>query len=451
MPFTVVILGRPNVGKSSLFNRLVGKRLALVDKTPGVTRDRREGEARFGPLRLRLVDTAGLEEVAPDQLEGRMRAQTEAALAEADLALFLIDARAGVTPLDEHFADWLRRGGVPVVLIANKCEGRAGQPGLYEAYGLGLGDPIPISAEHAEGIGDVVEALTTFAGQAPEQAAMAPPAEQAEARGPLQLVVVGRPNVGKSTLVNRLVGSERVVTGPEPGITRDAVAIEWAHRGHPIKLIDTAGLRRRARVSDRLERLSAADTLRAIRFAHVVVLMLDATAPVERQDLAIAGAVADEGRALVVAANKCDLVPDRQATLHRLRERLDTSLPGLRGVTVVTVSALTGENVASLIDAALETYVVWNRRVPTGRLNRWLAAMTEAHPPPLAAGRRVKLRYATQAKARPPTFVIFASRPEALPESYRRYLANGLREDFDLPGVPLRLLFRKGENPYATG
>jgi GTP-binding protein len=447
MPITAVILGRPNVGKSSLFNRLVGRRLALVDKTPGVTRDRREGTVRFGPAEVRLVDTAGLEEMPADQLEGRMRAQTEAALAEADLALFLIDARAGVTPLDEHFANWLRRSGTRVVLIANKCEGRAGQPGLYEAHGLGLGEPIPISAEHGEGIGDIVEALASFAAPAPEPAA---PAPAAEPPGPVQLVVVGRPNVGKSTLVNRLVGSERVVTGPEPGITRDAVAIEWSHRGHPIKLIDTAGLRRRARVTDRLERLSAADTERAIRFAQVVVLLLDATAPPERQDLAIAGAVADEGRALVVAANKWDLVHDRPATLRRLHERLETSLSQLRGVAVVTLSARTGHNVTRLIDAALEAYEVWNRRVPTGPLNRWLAAMTEAHPPPLAAGRRVKLRYATQAKARPPTFVIFCSRPEALPESYRRYLANGLRQAFDLPGVPLRLYLRKGDNPYAS-
>ncbi len=445
MSFTVAILGRPNVGKSTLFNRLVGKRLALVDETPGVTRDWREGAGRLGHLEFTVIDTAGLDQAAADTLEGRMWAQTEVALERADLALLLIDARAGVTPLDEHFADWLRRHDKPVVVAANKCEGRAGRAGLYEAFGLGLGEPVPVSAEHGEGMSDLLDALRPFAGE--DVSADETAAEDAEA--PLQFAVVGRPNVGKSTLVNRLVGSERVLTGPEPGITRDAIAVEWAHRGRRLRLIDTAGLRRRARVRAKLEKLSVADTLRAIRFAQVVVLVVDATAPLERQDLGIARLVVDEGRALVVAANKWDIVGGRGAALRALQERLEDSLPQARGVRLVTISARTGNNVTALIDAAFAAYEVWNRRVPTGRLNRWLTAMIAAHSPPLAAGRQVRLRYITQAKTRPPTFVLFASRPEALPESYRRYLVNGLRQAFGLDGVPVRLYARKGENPYA--
>jgi len=442
MSFTLAILGRPNVGKSTLFNRLVGKRMALVDETPGVSRDWREGTGRLGHLEFTVFDTAGLDQAAADTLEGRMRARTVAALDRADLALLLIDARAGVTPLDAHFADWLRRRDKPVILVANKCEGGAGRAGLYEAFELGLGEPVPVSAEHGEGMSDLLDALRPFAGEAAPEAA-----EAAEA--PVQFAVVGRPNVGKSTLVNRLVGGERVLTGPEPGITRDAIAVEWTHRGRRVRLIDTAGLRRRARVQAKLEKLSGADTLRAIRFAQVVVLVVDATAPLERQDLSIASTVVDEGRALVIAANKWDIVPNREAALRALRERLEDSLPQVRGVRLVTISALKGDNVPALVDAAFAAYEVWNRRVPTGRLNRWLTAMTEAHPPPMAAGRQVKLRYITQAKTRPPTFILFASRPAALPESYRRYLANGLRQAFDLKGVPLRLYTRKGENPYA--
>ncbi|MFQ5955721.1 MAG: ribosome biogenesis GTPase Der [Kiloniellales bacterium] len=441
MSFTVAILGRPNVGKSTLFNRLVGKRLALVDETPGVTRDWRQGEGRLGHLTFTVLDTAGLGEAAADSLEARMRAQTEAVLDQADLALMLIDARDGVTPMDEHFTDWLRRREVPVLLVANKCEGEAGRAGLYEAYGLGLGEPIAVSAEHGEGMTDLLDALLPFAG------AVAP--EMADEEAPLQFAIIGRPNVGKSTLVNRLIGRERVITGPEPGITRDAIAIEWAHRGQRVRLIDTAGLRRRARVTEKLEKLSTADALRAIRFAQVVVLAVDATEPLNKQDLAIAATVAEEGRALVIAANKWDIVADRRAAKAGLRERLEDSLPQLGGVPLVTVSALTGYNLSALIDAAFEAYRVWNQRVPTGRLNRWLAEVVEAHPPPMAAGRRVKLRYLTQAKTRPPTFIIFANRPQALPESYRRYLRNGLRRAFDLDGVPLRLYLRKGENPYA--
>ncbi len=441
MSFTVAILGRPNVGKSTLFNRLVGRRLALVDRTPGVTRDWRQGKGRLGHLEFTVLDTAGLEEAAADSLEARMRAQTEAVLAEADLALMLIDARAGVTPMDQHFADWLRRHRIPVLIAANKCEGEAARAGLYESYGLGLGEPIPISAEHGEGMADLLDALKPFAGAAEPAAA--------DQEAPLQFAIVGRPNVGKSTLVNRLIGSERVLTGPEPGITRDAVAIEWEHRGRRLRLIDTAGLRRRARVTGKLEKLSTADTLRAIRFAQVVVLVVDATAPLHKQDLAVAAMVAEEGRALIIAANKWDIVAGRRAAETRLRERLEDSLAQLAGVRLVTVSALTGRNLPALIDAAFEAYGVWNQRIPTGRLNRWLAEMLEAHPPPMAAGRRIKLRYLTQAKTRPPTFVIFANRPAALPESYRRYLRNGLRREFALDGVPLRLYLRKGENPYA--
>ncbi len=441
MSFTVAILGRPNVGKSTLFNRLVGRRLALVDRTPGVTRDWRQGKGRLGHLDFTVLDTAGLEEAAADSLEARMRAQTEAVLAEADLALMLIDARAGVTPMDQHFADWLRRHRVPVLIVANKCEGAAGRAGLYESYGLGLGEPIPISAEHGEGMSDLLDALLPFAGAA-EPAAV-------DAEAPLQFAIVGRPNVGKSTLINRLIGSARVLTGPEPGITRDAVAIEWEHHGRRLRLIDTAGLRRRARVTGKLEQLSTADTLRAIRFAQVVVLVVDGTAPLHKQDLAVAAMVAEEGRALIIAANKWDIVANRRAAETRLRERLEDSLAQLAGVRLVTVSALTGRNLPALIDAAFEAYRVWNQRIPTGRLNRWLAEMLEAHPPPMATGRRLKLRYLTQAKTRPPTFIIFANRPEALPESYRRYLRNGLRRAFALDGVPLRLYLRKGENPYA--
>jgi GTP-binding protein len=445
MGFTVAIIGRPNVGKSTLFNRLVGQRLALVDNTPGVTRDRREGEAALGDLRFRVIDTAGLDEAEAGSLGARMQEQTERALAEADVALLLVDARAGVTPLDRHFADRLRRASTPVVLVTNKVEGRAGESGLAEAFALGLGEPVAISAEHGEGMAELYAALVPFA--KPEAAPAEAPAAAAER--PLQLAVIGRPNVGKSTLVNRLLGEERVLTGPEAGITRDAITVLWHWRGRAVRLIDTAGLRRRTKVEAKLEKLSVAETLRAIRFAEVVVLVVDATQGLERQDLAVAEMVEEEGRALVLAVNKWDLVEDKAAAQRRIKERLETSLPQLQGIRLVMLSALSGAGVGKLMPAVIETHQAWNRRIPTPRLNRWLARVQERHPPPLVSGRRLKLRYMAQANIRPPTFALFASKPGALPEAYRRYLVNLMREDFDLPGVPIRMMLRKGKNPYA--
>jgi GTP-binding protein len=449
--FTVAIVGRPNVGKSTLFNRLVGRREALVDDAPGMTRDRREGEAHLGGLAFTLIDTAGLEEAEAASLEGRMLAQTERAIADADLVLFLIDARAGLTPLDRHFADRIRKHGKPTVLVANKCEGRGGEAGLLEAFALGLGDPVPISAEHGEGMGDLYDALAAHAPALPETEAEA---EGASAAGPLRLAVVGRPNVGKSTLVNGLIGDERVLTGPEPGVTRDAVTVTWEYDGRPVALIDTAGLRRKARVIERLERLSTRDTLNAVRFAHVVVLVIDATEiePVtgglHKQDLTIARQVVEEGRALVVAANKWDLVDDRARVRARIEEGLVGSLAQVRGVPLVLVSALQGEGLKRLMAAVFAIAERWNRRVPTNALNRWLAEMVERHPPPMVKGRRIRLRYLTQVNVRPPSFALFVSRPVELPGAYRRYLVNGLRDVFDLEGVPIRLMMRKGKNPY---
>ncbi len=441
MTGTVVIVGRPNVGKSTLFNRLVGKRLALVDAAPGVTRDRRAGAARLADLEFHVVDTAGLEDAFDDSLEARMRRQTERALAEASLILLLIDARAGVTPLDKHFAEWLRRLGRPVVLVANKCEGGAGEAGLLEAHRLSLGPPVPISAEHGDGLALLYEAI-----QPHLEAGEAAPANKA-----LMLAIVGRPNVGKSTLINALLGEERMLTGPEPGVTRDAIAVRWRYQGREIALVDTAGLRRRAHITAKLEKLSVADSLRAIQFAEVVVLVLDATLMLEKQDLTIARHVVEEGRALVLAANKWDLVRDRGAARRRLADRLERSLPQARGAPVLTLSALTGTNLAALLPAVLEAHAVWNRRVPTARLNDWLAQMVERHPPPLdRRGRRIKLRYITQAKTRPPTFALFCSMPSQLPAAYLRYLENHLRDDFGLTGTPIRLQARKGENPYIS-
>jgi GTP-binding protein len=448
MSFTVAIIGRPNVGKSTLFNRLAGRPLALVDDMPGVTRDRREGEGHIADLNFRLIDTAGLEEAAPETLGGRMRAQTESALDQADVALLVIDARAGLTPLDRHFARWLRRSGKPVVLVANKAEGRQALAELDETYALGLGDPVAISAQHGEGMGELYESLRPYAADTQEDDAPPESPELPEDR-PLQLAIVGRPNVGKSTLVNRLIGEDRMLTGPEPGITRDAIAIDWAWRGRAIRLVDTAGLRRRSRVDDRLERLSTADTRRAVGFAGTVILVLDALQPLERQDLTIANLVAEEGRALVLALNKWDAIANREKTLKQVRERLETTLAQLQGVALVPVSGLKGSGLDKLMDAVLAADAVWNRRVPTATLNRWLAMIQEHHPPPVVGARRLRLRYMTQVNTRPPSFALFASKPGELPESYRRYLVNALRQDFDLPGTPIRMMLRKGDNPYA--
>ncbi|MGB1547434.1 MAG: ribosome biogenesis GTPase Der [Alphaproteobacteria bacterium] len=441
---TVAIVGRPNVGKSTLFNRLVQQRVALTHDTPGVTRDWREGKATLGGLVFRAIDTAGFEEETRGELEAKMREQTERVLAEADIALFLMDVRAGVTPLDERFASWLRKQNTPVLLVANKCEAGSGEEGYYAAFGLGFGEPVAISAEHNQGMAELHERL----GPLLEQETEAVDGEEAVADR-LGLVIVGRPNVGKSTLANRLIGEERLLTSPEAGTTRDAIPVSWEYGDKSIFLVDTAGLRRRAKVEEKLEKLSAEATTRAIRRAEVVLLVLDAERMLEKQDLAIAAQVIEEGRALVLAVNKWDLVKKPAAALTELTERLERSLPQVRGLLCVPLSAKTGKNVERLMPAVLEAYETWNRRVPTAGLNRWLAAAVDRHPPPAVRGRPLKLRYLTQVKARPPTFALFVSRPEKLPESYVRYLVNELRENFALTGTPIRFRLRKGENPYA--
>ena len=458
MSFTVAIVGRPNVGKSTLFNRLVGKRLALVDDLPGVTRDRREGDARLGDLAFRIIDTAGLEQSAPDSLSGRMQAQTEAAIAVADAILFVIDARAGTTPVDRAFANLVRRAGKPTILLANKAEGRAGIAGALEAYELGLGEPVAISAEHGEGLSDLYDALRVAL---PGETAQASPRAGRKRKGAeapsdeplvapsINVAVVGRPNSGKSTLINRLIGEERLLTGPEAGITRDTIAVDLAWRGRTFRIHDTAGMRRRARIEEKLEKLSVADALNAIRFAEVVILLIDAQTPFEEQDLRIADLVEREGRAVVIAMNKWDLMESQAGAIKRLREETDHWLPQIKGAPIVAVSGLTGSGLDRLMQAVVDAHAVWNKRAATGALNRWLAGVVAAHPPPAVSGRRIRLDYVTQVKSRPPTFALFASRADAVPDAYQRYLVNSLRETFELPGTPIRLMLREKKNPYA--
>jgi len=453
MSFTVAIVGRANVGKSTLFNRLIGKRLALVDDQPGVTRDRRMGEARLGDLSFTAIDTAGIEEAATDALSARMRQQTETAIAAADAVMFLVDARAGVVPSDQAIAQLVRESGKPAILVANKSEGRAAEAGIYEAYALGLGDPVAVSAEHGEGLADLYEALraalpeqTEQPDPADEDAAAAPKAESAR---PIRVAVVGRPNAGKSTLVNRLLGEERLLTGPEAGITRDAIAVELDWQGRAFLMHDTAGLRRRSRVDNKLEKLSVSDALEAIRFAEVVIVLMDAAAAFEEQDLRIVDLVEREGRALVIGINKWDREERNAGGIGKLRREADRKLQQVKGVPVVAVSGLTGEGLDRLMRAVIDVHQLWNKRVPTNPLNRWLEHAISAHPPPAVSGRRLKLNYMTQPKTRPPSFVLFCTRADAVPDAYLRYLVNGLRETFDLPGVPIRITLREKENPFA--
>ncbi|MBC2835897.1 ribosome biogenesis GTPase Der [Paragemmobacter straminiformis] len=468
MSFTLAIVGRPNVGKSTLFNRLVGRKLALVDDQPGVTRDLREGDARLFDLRFTVIDTAGLEEVTDDSLQGRMRRLTERAVEMADICLFLIDGRMGVTPTDEVFADILRKKSARVILGVNKAEGAAGDGGAIEAWSLGLGEPVRMSAEHGEGMDDLYRLLRPLVDEFAEREAENTPetevdlpeelgedeidetAHRPTAKKPLQIAVIGRPNAGKSTLINKIIGEDRLLTGPEPGITRDAISVRSEWQGTPIRIFDTAGMRKKARVTEKLEKLSVADGLRAVRFAEVVVVLLDVEIPFEVQDLRIADYAETEGRAVVVAVNKWDLEDEKQEKLAELKEMFERLLPQLRGAPLITVSAKTGRGLDRLHDAIRRAHDIWNKRITTARLNSWLGAMTEAHPPPAPGGHRIKLRYMTQVKARPPGFVIMCSRPDEMPDSYKRYLVNGLREHFEMPGTPIRIMFRSqsAKNPF---
>ncbi len=457
---TVAIIGRPNVGKSTLFNRLVGRRLALVDDQPGVTRDRREGEAELRSLRFTLVDTAGLDEGAEGSLTGRMRLQTEVAVEDADVLLFVIDSRVGITASDRHFAALVRRADKPIILVANKAEGRAGETGTYEAYDLGLGVPVAISAEHGEGLVDLYDALMavlpketrddrTEDEEPRREFGEDEDGTELDETKPLRIAVVGRPNAGKSTLLNSLLGEERLLTGPEPGITRDAIGLDAEWRGRSLKIFDTAGLRKRARIDDKVEKLAAADAIRAVKFAEVVVVLLDSTIPFEKQDLTIASLTEREGRAIVIGLNKWDLIEARGSVLSELRAEADRLLPQVKGMPVVPVAGLTGFGTDKLMEAVIRVHRTWNQRISTARLNRWLTDTLERNPPPAVSGRRIKIRYMTQAKARPPTFILFGNQLSSLPTSYERFLVNGLREIFDVPGVPIRLITRETENPYG--
>jgi GTPase len=471
MPFTLALVGRPNVGKSTLFNRLVGKKLALVDDRPGVTRDRREGDARLGDLKFRVIDTAGLEEAAEGSLSQRMREQTEAGIKAADCVLFMIDARLGLTPDDGFFAEIVRRSGKPVILAANKAEGKAGLAGAYEAFALGLGDPLPVSAEHGEGMSDLYDALqplvdaiaaeeqllANLEDEMAEEAALENGLEEDTAEGvepvedpdrQVRIAIIGRPNAGKSTLINAMLGEERLLVGPEAGITRDSIGLDWLWRGRKVKVFDTAGLRKRSRIEDKVEKLAAADAIRAVKFAEVVVILLDSTIPFEKQDLTLVDLVEREGRAIVIGLNKWDLIEKRGAALSLLREEATRLLPQIRGCPIVPLSGLSGQGIDRLMEGVMKAHAIWNKRISTSKINRWLSSVLSSHPPPAVSGRRIKIRYMTQIKARPPSFSLFGNQLDGLPESYKRYLVNSLREDFDLAGVPIRLQVRVNENPY---
>jgi len=471
MTISIAIVGRPNVGKSTLYNRLTGTRHAIVDDQPGVTRDRREGDAQLAGMRFRLIDTAGLENAQQGSLEDRMRKQTEQAVSQADLTMLVIDGRAGLLPDDLFFARQIRKTGAKVVVLVNKCEGQAGQTVLAEAWQLGLGEPVPISAAHGDGLSSlydtILEAATSLGRENelfdddediyPDEAELED-SEEAEEEVwfdrekdlPIRVAVVGRPNMGKSTLVNSLIGEDRLLTGPEAGITRDSITLPFIHNGREYRLVDTAGIRRQARVTDKVERLMVTDAARSIQFARVCILMLDARQPPHKQDMVIARQITDEGRALVIAANMWDDVADKQAALSQIYDRLETSLAQVRGVPVIPISGMYGRGLDKLLKAVEDMHAIWNMRISTGRLNRWLEPILEAHPPRLSQGRRLRIRYMTQVKTRPPTFALFASKPVDLPESYLRYLIGGLRQDFGLDGIPIRMILRKGKNPYAS-